>query len=241
VAWVLWKWLTQDDASEALEAFLTPADDEEQVPEYYLGNTLPPQPPVPMLLEDSSQGSLEYDSGASNGSDGEETGLVLYDPLAVVVPPGLQMPVNTPPPTAPPTQGMVNPVDRFGNVEVRPDLDPIVAKNHRRVKKKDPYAKSILAKVRTRFGVPERTAVNKLAVRRFALAEMDAHRVRYVDRAKLLPFIVAAAFIPTDEDIAAEQWLRCAAGKQRMAEYRGEGSKWCGLTSFLGGNLQTRQ
>lgn len=99
------------------------------------------------------------------------------------------------------------------------DCNPVAVQMHRRVRKRDPYAKLVLAEVRAKFGVPKRTEANRLVVRRYADGIMRTHGVRAMDRAKALPFIVTAAFIPTDEDLAALAWLTCPEGRSRMKEY----------------------
>lgn len=95
--------------------------------------------------------------------------------------------------------------------------DPVVIRQHRRVRAHDTYGKLILAEVRSKFGLPKRSSANQLAIRRFAESVMKTHGVRPIDRARILPFIVAAAFIPTLEDIAAGSWLECSEAVERLA------------------------
>lgn len=253
VVWILWKWVSQDDASLALAEFLEDPPDAERVAEYHLANTLPPPGPSPRTLpnppcyeevaiaapmyppieempelvrsEDPSRDMVLYQSRmqVAESRDSSSTG------VAPVLPP-----------TTPAQASDVEIVEE-GTVVARPDLEPLVVKNHRRVRNRDSYAKLVLAEVRAKFAVPERTEANRLAIGRYANSRMEAHRVRPFDRQKILPFVVAAAFVPTDEDIAAAAWLRSSEYRRRFQEYNGRGSVWCGLTTLLGGNLQTRQ
>lgn len=97
------------------------------------------------------------------------------------------------------------------------DMELVSVKQHRRIHKRHamPYAATVLAEVRTRFGVPSRTAANELAVRRHAKDIMTKHGLRPTHMARLLPYICRVAFIPTDDDIHAATWGNSEAAKAR--------------------------
>lgn len=97
--------------------------------------------------------------------------------------------------------------------------DSVVVRCHRRIRQKDSFAKLCLAEARAEFGVPIRNYTNQLAVRRFANGYMKDHKLRAFDRSRLLPMIIAAIFVPTDEDLMGAAWLTCAESKERMKLY----------------------
>lgn len=101
--------------------------------------------------------------------------------------------------------------------------EPVKVTQHRRIRKNCQmvYAHTVLDEVRCKFGVPKRTEANLMAVRRFANGIMVKHGVRPSHCAKLLPYVVHSAFIPTDDDIRAVQWLGSGAAKERLRLYHG--------------------
>jgi len=98
------------------------------------------------------------------------------------------------------------------------DRGVLEVKNHRRIHKKhtNEFATCILAAVKLKFGVPERSRANELAIRRFVAQQMQQRGVREVDAARVTPYIVAAAFIPSDAEIGASAWLRTREAKSRL-------------------------
>jgi hypothetical protein len=98
-------------------------------------------------------------------------------------------------------------------------FEPIEIKQHRRVHRKTSYAKCVLDEVRCKFGVPARTEANRLAIRRFAGNIMVKHGVRPSQIAKLLPYVIESAFVPSSEDIMAADWGRCGAAVDRLRAY----------------------
>lgn len=96
--------------------------------------------------------------------------------------------------------------------------EPLEVKQHRRVQKphKEQFAKCILAEVKLKFGVPKRTQANYLAISRFA-AEIIKHKgVRPTDAARIVPYVVHAAFIPSDDEISARRWLETTIATERL-------------------------
>lgn len=97
--------------------------------------------------------------------------------------------------------------------------DSVEVKMHRRVHKVDRerYARCVVDEVRLKFGVPSKTSANLLAIRRFAASIMQKHGVRPSHQVKMLPFVVAAAFVPTMQDVESARWLECAEASERRA------------------------
>lgn len=120
------------------------------------------------------------------------------------------------------------------------DSTPVKVKNHRRLHggKRDAYARMVLSEVKAKFGVPANTPVNQLAVRRYAHGAMKAHGLRATDMEKLLPYVVAATFVPTEGDIAATLWERSDYAVDARRRYEGRGGgflsrimrHWCSPT-----------
>lgn len=98
------------------------------------------------------------------------------------------------------------------------DRGILEVKNHRRIHKKhrNEFATCILAAVKLKFGMPERSRANELAIRRFVAQQMQQRGVREVDAARVTPYIVAAAFIPSDAEIGAAAWLNTRVAKDRL-------------------------
>jgi len=98
------------------------------------------------------------------------------------------------------------------------DRETLEVKNHRRIHKKhtNEFASCILASVKLKFGMPERSKANELAIRRFVAQQMQQRGVREVDAARVTPYIVAAAFIPSDAEIGAAAWLNTRVAKNRL-------------------------
>lgn len=98
------------------------------------------------------------------------------------------------------------------------DRGVLEVKNHRRIHKKhnNEFAMCILAAVKLKFGMPERSRANELAIRRFVAQQMQQRGVREVDAARVTPYIVAAAFIPSDAEIGAAAWLNTRVAKDRL-------------------------
>lgn len=99
--------------------------------------------------------------------------------------------------------------------------EPLEVKNHRRIHKahKEQFAKCILAAVKLKFGVPKKTQANYLAIQRYA-AELIKHmQVRPTDAARVLPYIVQAAFLPSEDEINAARWAKSTLAKERLAEW----------------------
>jgi len=88
-------------------------------------------------------------------------------------------------------------------------------RQHRRVRHKDIYAKSVLDQVKLKFGTPTMSNANRMAVNRYAASIMEQHGVRTCDSVKLLPYIVALTFIPSDDEIMALQLVGCAGAVTR--------------------------
>lgn len=103
------------------------------------------------------------------------------------------------------------------------DGAPINIKCHRRIRRgrKLLYRARVLDQIRVKFGVPENTAANRLAIRRYAVGIMTTHGVRHKDQQQVIDFVVEGAFIPTQEMIQAAAIRRSWAARLRMAMYKG--------------------
>ena len=101
------------------------------------------------------------------------------------------------------------------------DVQPFQEKQHRRVRRRAemPYARLVLSEVRARFGVPVRSTANMLAVRRYAREIMSKHGVRPSHMEKLIPYVCAAAFIPSDDELMAAEWWNCEAAQARVRRH----------------------
>lgn len=99
------------------------------------------------------------------------------------------------------------------------DNQPIEVKEHRRIHKRhtNQFASCMLAELKVKFGTPARTKANELAMRRFVSQLMKQRGVRAVDQAKVIPYIVAAAFVPSDSEIGAASWLKTEEAINRLA------------------------
>lgn len=97
--------------------------------------------------------------------------------------------------------------------------EPLEVKEHRRIHKRhrEQFATCILAAVKLKFGVPKRTQANYLAIQRYA-AELVKHKgVRPTDAVRVVPYIVQAAFLPSEDEINAARWLNTKLAKERLA------------------------
>lgn len=107
--------------------------------------------------------------------------------------------------------------DKYGGKVVLIN-EPLEVKEHRRVHKqhREQFAVCILAAVKMKFGVPKRTAANQMAMHRYAGELMKHKGVRPTDAARIIPYVVAAAFIPSDDELNAAQWLSSSVAIDRM-------------------------
>lgn len=204
VAWVLGSWVSQDEASQRARSYMVDNAEEDSVGEYLLANTLSVGIPHPSL-------------GVMHGA-----------PELVLPATGLDM-VEYNEPIIYEVREDVPDVVLPGDVEqgaAAPDITPLVVKQHRRIRKVLPYGRTVLADVRCKFGVPQDDKANRLAVRRYALSRMVGHGVRPIDMHKVLPMIVAMAFVPSDEDILAEEVFSCRERKTRLEAMKPRGGWW---------------
>lgn len=101
------------------------------------------------------------------------------------------------------------------------DKEPLEVKNHRRIHKKyhQKFSACLLAEVKLKFGVPRRTAANQLAIHRYVSEIIKQRGVRAVDAARVIPYIVSASFIPSDDEIGAAAWLQTTLAKSRIRDW----------------------
>lgn len=100
--------------------------------------------------------------------------------------------------------------------------EPLEVKEHRRVhtRHREQYAAALLATIKLKFGVPRRTEANRQAIHRYAAELMRGHGLRPTDAARVLPYVVHAAFIPNDDEINAARWLETELAKTRMSGWK---------------------
>lgn len=92
----------------------------------------------------------------------------------------------------------------------------------RLVGKREAYTRCVVMEVKNRFGKPERTNANVLAVRRYALDIMTRHGVRPTHIAKQLPMVIELVFACSGAELEAEHMQATL----RMAEERRNGYSW---------------
>jgi len=67
------------------------------------------------------------------------------------------------------------------------------------------YMSSVICEAKNRFGTPEDTKANRLAVRRYCLDLMNKHGLRPTHIAQVLPVCVSLVFTNSDSDIYAKE------------------------------------
>jgi hypothetical protein len=116
------------------------------------------------------------------------------------------------------TRYLVRRRDVHGGV-VLLDRDALEVKEHRRIHKKysNKFAMCMLAEVKIKFGTPKRNKANVLSIRRYLAQLMKQRGVRAVDQARVIHYVVAAAFIPSEDEIAANVWLNTDIAQSRLS------------------------
>jgi hypothetical protein len=82
------------------------------------------------------------------------------------------------------------------------------------------YTKQVLVRVRNKFGVPENTVANRMAIRRFAYDHMAQRGLREDHIAMHLDKVIAMAFIPSDSQIENNNLEWAHRGCERRMEER---------------------
>lgn len=98
---------------------------------------------------------------------------------------------------------------------------------HMVVDHKKRYMRSIIAEAKVRFGKPERTGANLLAVRKFAGDAMRKHRVRPTHVARMLPLVVECVFMESDSERDARKLVEAVQGVS--------GAKWWRTLNWMVG------
>ncbi len=89
---------------------------------------------------------------------------------------------------------------------------------HLVVRQKERYMQSVIAEAKTRFGKPDRTSANVLAVRKYVGDAMRKHRVRPTHVARMLPIVVECVFMESESEREARQLVE--------AVHALSGAKW---------------
>jgi len=192
-------WYTQPFAEEQLQAFM---DSEGNIPEDYLTSGLI----GPSGVDDEAEVALlrEIEDDRLRVPLTELDGRDLDEAITAVVVDNRR-------------RRNVRRQDCNGGLVVL-NKEALEVKEHRRIHKKhyNQFAICILASVKMKFGVARQTAANRLAITRYVGELMKQRGVRAVDAARVTPFIVAAAFIPSDADLAAAAWLNTSLARSRL-------------------------
>lgn len=102
--------------------------------------------------------------------------------------------------------------------------------NHMVLRSRRLYISALVCECKNRFGVPERTNANKLAVRKFALDRMTSHGLRPSHIHQVLPLVVELTFCQSESERVAAAYGEAA----RSAENGGGPLAWiyraCGGT-----------
>lgn len=106
-------------------------------------------------------------------------------------------------------------------------------RNHYTLRSRNLYVAALVAETKNRFGTPERTSANRLAVRKFALDKMTAHGLRPTHIAQALPLVVELTFCQSDAEMDAAEYGRAA----REAERAGGLVRW--ISRAIAGSKQT--
>nr|WRQ65895.1 tombus P33-like protein [Tolivirales sp.] len=96
-----------------------------------------------------------------------------------------------------------------GPLENDVDLFPAASKNELSVRRsrRSPYIGRVALIVKSHVGTLPLTKANKLVVQRLARDAMKEHGLRPTHIARMLPLVVAASFMRTDEDDLADSML----------------------------------
>lgn len=87
--------------------------------------------------------------------------------------------------------------------------------NHFTLRSKRLYVSALVAECKNRFGVPDRTNANKLAVRKFALDRMTSHGLRPTHIHQVLPLVVELTFCESESERRAAAFGEAAREAQR--------------------------
>jgi len=99
------------------------------------------------------------------------------------------------------------------------DREESTVKRRVRAGCKMPFKREIVAAVKAKFGTPKPTEANLRAVRRYATEVMREHNLRHTHVQKLLPSIIAAAFVPDKYELAGMEMASCVTALDRQSEY----------------------
>ncbi len=98
---------------------------------------------------------------------------------------------------------------------------PREVSNHLVLKSRRLYVSAVVAECKNRFGRPERTTANRLAVRKFALDRMTSHGLRPTHVHQALPMVVELTFCESAAEREAAVYEAAARWSEKQ---RGEGS-----------------
>lgn len=124
--------------------------------------------------------------------------------------------------TAPPT--VILRGDRPSNpvsTSTEADNYMVVRRMHRRL-----YVTTIVQQAKNRFGRPQATAANRLAVRKFLLDLMTEHKLRPTHINVMIDLALELVFVANDSELSADEIARCYSAVRR-------GGKQTGVVGWL--------
>jgi len=100
------------------------------------------------------------------------------------------------------------------------DREEATVKRRIRAGLKGNYCREITAAVKAKFGTPKPTEANLRAVRRYATEVMRENNLRHTHIQRVLPLIIAAAFVPDKYELAGMEMASCMVALDRQSEYK---------------------
>lgn len=92
---------------------------------------------------------------------------------------------------------------------------PREVQNHFVLRSRRLYISALVAECKNRFGAPDRTSANKLAVRKFALDRMTSHGLRPTHIHQVLPLVVELTFCESESERIAAAYGEAARSAER--------------------------
>jgi len=157
--------------------------------------------------------------------------------LTVTQPVTDKEPCSDPSQLAPPTDNDVK-FHAVGPSSVyRVCQDVVEVKQHRRIpsRNRSDYGAAVTAEIKNRLGTPKDNEANRLAVRRMAHNIMSRHGVRPTHMRAVIERVIAAVFIPDEEDVIAAGMVKSRYASTMRSRVQGAGpsNKWTDIKEWL--------
>lgn len=101
-----------------------------------------------------------------------------------------------------PPQGNAGHQERGGALENQPT--PVLLPAGKRRRKL--YMAHVISAIKIKMGTPERTAANRMVVRRMATDMMSEHGLRPAHQKRVIDLIIAGVFVPDCFEVNAREW-----------------------------------